>query len=483
MSFITFTFAGLFLPALILYYLLPGRFRWILLLLASLGFYTLSGITALAVLLVSWLAVWVCGRAQEAFPRRRNPAVWTGILFLLLLWSRQKWNHLSVLGFSFYLLQAAGYLLDVKNRVCEAERNPFRLLLFLSFFPLSVQGPICRYGEFETLVKNGVRQSSSPEPVGNRLKAGIGRMLWGYFKKLVIADRIALFTGVLFGAPDTFRGLSVLMALSAYTVQLYADFTGGIDIALGTACCFGIVLPENFDRPFSSRNLSEYWRRWHITLGTWFRDYVFYPLSLSLPGTGTRFPLFAATLLTWSLTGLWHGLSARYLLWGLSNGMILLLSQELTRRRRGRKQRPKELPILLQTAWVFLLTSLLRAFDCYGSAGEALRQLGSLFRPSVFFSGPVFQMTGRAAFPDGASLFGLFLPGLRQADLWLLAAALLPVAVIVRKSGGADPSVCFLRLTPAARTAFYALLVIAILLFGIYGTGYDASGFIYGNFV
>lgn len=478
MSFVTLSFAGLLVPVFILYYILPVRFRWALLLAASLGFYAFSGVLALAMPLILACAVYVCALSMERFPRLRIPLLLGGITFLLLLWGIPKWNHISLIGFSFYLLQAIGYLLDVKNGEYPAERNPLHLLLFLSFFPLSVQGPICRYPFFQEALAHGINPPAKPGTLPRRFKAGAGRVLFGYFKKLVIADRIALFTGALFAAPEQYRGLPVLAALLAYTVQLYMDFTGGMDIALGVAQCFGITLPENFDRPLAARSLSEYWRRWHISLGTWFRDYVFYPLSLFLPASGSRFPLYAATLLTWSLTGLWHGFSLRFLLWGLANGGILLLEREvaLRQKRAGRKQRrPSRVPSQLCVAGVFLITSLLRAFDCYPSAAVAVRQLASLFSPALFFSGRLFE--------NSAVQGGMALPGLGLPELVLLPLCLLLVAFITRKAQDTNPSAFFLRLSPAPCMFLYCLFGILILVCGVYGAGYDATGFIYGGFV
>lgn len=402
----------------------------------------------------------------------------------------------------------------MKEKKIPTEKNFFSLLLALSFFPISLQGPICRYSELRDelnrqLTVNTARTAKPTDDTAGTAKptsdtAGtarttgdaaksarttgdvsetarvplsdpdtLPRIFFGFFKKLVIADRIALLTAPLFQNPDPAAGPYVLLALLAYTVQLYADFTGGIDIALGTAKCLGFTLPENFQNPFAARSLADYWRRWHITLGTWFRDYVFYPLSFS--PFWDRFHmtpkkiLYLSTLFTWCLTGLWHGLSLRFFLWGLANAVLLLLEQMSFSQNANSRARSRLLPDILTMSGVFLTTSLLRAFDCYPTAGTALAQLGSILSPTAWSS----ALTG-GILADSATSGTSLLSGLTLPDLTVLLAAL-PFSFLIgrlRKSKGRWQN-----------QLAVSLLLLVTLLFGIYGRGYDAAGFIYGNFV
>ncbi len=522
---------------------ITGHIRLGLLLLSSLLFYacfgrassfsavpasgkSLSGLLApVCVIFLSGLT-WLGGLWIGRSKRPGYPAFFT-ILLLLGAWLTQKWSGIFLLGISFYSLQAIGYLLDVKNGTYPPEKNPFYILFFLSFFPLSIQGPICRYQDFKKQIRHVIAASSSPDSEASastrtsespRCTGGIGRIILGAFKKLVIADRIALMTTAVFSQPDVYQGFYVLLGLFAYTIQLYADFTGGIDITLGLARCLGFSLPENFDHPLKARSLAEYWRRWHITLGSWFRDYVFYPVTLwvamflsSHQKNRRKIPIqklsvWSATLLTWSLTGLWHGLEPRFLLWGLLNGGILLLSQSLEACKKRHVKLPGKEQGLLQMVYVFVLTSLLRSLDCYPDIRTAGRQLCSILTAPFWHSwlGWADWLTNRQA---GLTFSEVFFPGLKTADLlllfvclagyWLIRLLLFLVhkkhctlgetEIAAEKKGVAlDFLACRFFQTPSGYWFYHvgcALLLLATLLFGIYGEGYDATGFIYGGFV
>jgi D-alanyl-lipoteichoic acid acyltransferase DltB (MBOAT superfamily) len=178
-------------------------------------------------------------------------------------------------GISFFSLQAVSYISDVYHRRIRADDNLGRLALFLAFFPVVVEGPICRYSDTAQTLYEG-----KPLEYEN-VTFGIQRMVWGLFKKLVIADRLNILVEKIFTNYRDYSGIVVLLGAVCYTLQLYADFSGCIDLTIGTAEMFGVTVPENFRQPFFSRTASEFWRRWHITLGTWFKDYLFYPLSLT----------------------------------------------------------------------------------------------------------------------------------------------------------------------------------------------------------
>ena len=219
------------------------------------------------------------------------------------------------LGISFYIFQTIGYVADVYFGKYEAEKNPFKLALFVSFFPQLLQGPIGRYNLMAPSL------FAAHDFDFRNFSFGIERMLWGYFKKIVIADRLITAVGTITASPADYPGVMVICGMLFYAVQLYCDFTGGIDITIGVAEVLGVKLSENFKRPFFSKNVAEYWRRWHITLGTWFKDYTFYPLSTSKTmmkltkltkekfgnGAAKRVPVYLSTVILWFATGAWHG--------------------------------------------------------------------------------------------------------------------------------------------------------------------------------
>ena len=190
-------------------------------------------------------------------------------------------NLLVPLGVSFYIFQSVGYVVDCYRGKYKAQHSFLKYALFVSFFPQIIQGPISRYDQL------GVQLTSPAQLNTDNLRDGIQRMMWGYFKKMVIADRAAVAVTAFFRHYDDYGGAVTAFSVLMYCINLYCDFSGGIDITIGAAKLFGITMEENFKRPIFAQSLSEYWRRWHITLGGWMRDYVFYPLSLS-KGLGAK---------------------------------------------------------------------------------------------------------------------------------------------------------------------------------------------------
>lgn len=364
MSFFSWEFAAFAAGALLLYYLLPGKLQWPVLLCLSLGFYCCGGWKALIWLLFTAGTTWAAGLLLEGLNARAGSGGNAGIkgkkrlvltlclvLDFGLLYLMKYWNFtaealakagvslpmsslIMPLGLSFYMFQSVGYAVDCYRGKYPAQRNPLKYLLFVSFFPQMVQGPISRYHELEPQLL--AERRFDPDA----LKYGIQLVLWGLLKKLLIADRAALVVNTVFGKPEAYGGALCAFAVLFYCIQLYCDFSGGIDVTRGVAQMFGIRLAENFRRPIFALSLADYWRRWHITLGTWMRDYVFYPLAFSKPlgalsrRTRKRFggklgkviPTACATFVVYLIIGLWHGANFRYIFFGFYNGAIMTAS-------------------------------------------------------------------------------------------------------------------------------------------------------------
>ena len=383
MPLLSVSFISLLAGVLIVYYLLPQKCRWIALLAASMIFYLASGAGSLVYILITSVAVYAAAyamqritdqqkayfkanklsREERAAVRKQNRrkqktclvaalAVSLGLLCLF------KYYHFALeqlniaagwlgmqpiggamrlivpLGISFYTFQSIGYLADVYGENCRAEKNYFRLLLFISFFPQITQGPISSYESLsETLYAGNPAEEKN-------LIWGFQRLLWGFMKKMVIANTLAQNTTILFETYPDYAGVSILLGAFLYLIQLYADFSGYMDIMCGYCEMLGIRLTENFNRPFFSKSVSEYWRRWHISLGTWFRKYVYYPIGVSSwnlklakvcknklgKHAASCVPPTFALLVTWFATGLWHGASWGYIIWGLLNGVFIICS-------------------------------------------------------------------------------------------------------------------------------------------------------------
>lgn len=484
MNFTSFSFLLFAVVLLALYYITPRRWQWLLLLGASYVFYLKSGAENLLFIILTTFTSYgtarvihrnqICHDRKTARGKNRK---WVflclGINFGLLAICKLRFtaqNILLPMGISFYMFQTMGYVLDVYRGSVKAERNPLKLALFVSYFPQLIQGPISKYGQLAPQLFAGHAYD------GKTVSFGLQRVLWGYFKKLVIADRIAVAVAAL-KAPE-YTGMAFLVLTVCYAVRIYGDFTGGIDIAIGLSEALGIRLAENFVRPFLSKNIAEYWRRWHITLGEWMKEYIFYPVSVSSPmrrlskatrrkcsGFGKRLPVYAASLATWFCTGIWHGITPNFLLWGMMNCGIIVLSEEckpLYKRFHSRfHMKQKRWYGVFEVLRMFLMMNLIRIVDLFPDVGEYFRRLGTLFTS--------FRV----------SFLELGLTGLDYGILLLGCGLMLLLSLLQEKRGSVRE---LLWEHAGARYVLTAGAFLVVLLMGQYGIGYDPGSFIYNQF-
>lgn len=398
MAFSSVAFLFGFLPlSLLCCFLIPARLRTgrnTVLLLFSLAFYAWGGVRLLPVLLASCAVNW--GAARLAAPgRRHRKAVLCVALVLnlgMLGWFKYTGflvGNLNALGLdiavpavllpagiSFFTFQAIAYLVDVYRGTIPAERSLLRLTLYMSFFPQLLQGPIVRYGGFAPALSE--RRETAADAAD-----GAVRFCFGLAKKVLLADALGQIADGAFAAGDRLTvGLAWLGAI-AYTLQLYFDFSGYTDMALGLGWVFGFRLPENFNYPYISKSASEFWRRWHITLSFWFRDYVYIPLGGNRCARGRQ----ALNLLAvWLLTGLWHGAAWNFVLWGLYYAVLLMGEKFLWGRALER------LPSALRHAYaLFFITVgwVLFRSSGLGQVGEMLSAMFG-FAPGGLWSGEAF---------------------------------------------------------------------------------------------
>jgi alginate O-acetyltransferase complex protein AlgI len=278
-------------------------------------------------------------------------------------------------GISFYTFQTLSYTIDLYRRQIEVERSLTRFALFVSFFPQLVAGPIVRASEF-------LPQLSSPRTVrAEQVRRGVARIFRGLLKKVLIADLLAAtLVDPAFANLESAASLDLVLGLYAYAFQIYADFSGYSDIAIGTALCLGYELPENFNRPYLSRNVREFWTRWHISLSSWLRDYLYIPLG---GNRGSQRRTSFNLMTTMVLGGLWHGAAANFLLWGAYHGLLLMFSRGADRRA-GEHAAPAR-SVLLERAICFHLVLggwLLFRVQSMGQLGEWLRGVSDL-RPGM----------------------------------------------------------------------------------------------------
>ncbi len=528
MFFTSYEFFGFLTVLFLVYYLLPKRCQQPLLLAASYVFYAAAGLSGLLYILATTVTVYFAGlrigdnlKRQSAYLKARKAELdkeqkraykesqmhvrrrWlVGCLLLnLAILAVVKYANFFIanvnsilsafggggelsflslalpLGISFYTFQSIGYLIDVYRGTAPAEKNLMRFALFVSFFPQLIQGPISRYGDLsETLCQPHAFTS-------RQFCFGLQRMLWGYFKKLVVADRVLAAVSTITG--DQMTGGYVLAGMVLYTLELYADFTGGIDIAIGVAEALGITVQENFHRPYFSKSLKEYWRRWHISMCSWFRDYLFYPLSTSKPmqrftrfarkrfgeKVGRRMPVYIATFVVWFATGVWHGANWNFIVWGLCNFAVLMISEELEPLYSRFHQRfavgGQSWYKFFRVGRTFLLICVLNLFDCYPTLSGTFGAFASIFTAgnwSVLWDG---------------SLLSIGLSALDYGILAIGTAVMLGVS-LVQRSGGVREKIAA-KPYPVRFVLWYGLFL-AVLLAGAYGVGYDASQFIYNQF-
>ena len=337
MLFHSFEFLLFFGGVLLLHHALAGRVREVMLLLASYAFYMAWNESYVVLIMIStgvdYFAGLAMGRAESRESRKR--ALYTSLganLGLLAVFKYAGFlttnlaaaagalgatdavpvvDLLLPVGISFYTFQSLGYAIDVYRGEREPERDLLRFALFVSFFPQLVAGPIERSAKL-------LPQLIAPRPFESaRFASGIRLIAWGFFKKLVVADRLGVFVDVAWMSPESCSGTQLLLALYFFAFQIYCDFSAYIDIARGAARCLGVDLSINFQRPYAAPTLREFWRRWHITLMAWFRDYIYIPLGGSRTGHTTR-----NVLIVFLISGLWHGASWTFIAFGVLNGAM-----------------------------------------------------------------------------------------------------------------------------------------------------------------
>lgn len=381
----------LFLPAtVLLHWLCTHRGRWAVLLSASLFFYASWSVPLTGLLLAEAGAVWLSGLALG---RWRHPvlrrlalglalAVCFGLLgyfkyfnFLagsvsaLLGGTWDAWDIILPVGCSFYTFQAVSYVIDAYRGRLEPERHPGYLTLYLAFFPQLVAGPIERAGDLLPQLR------AERRPCREDGMAGLRLLLGGFFRKVVIADFCGGFVTATYSASDP-DGSAVFLATLLFAVQIYCDFAGYSEIAVGSARLLGVRLMRNFDRPYLARGFRDFWRRWHVSLGRWFTDYVYVPLGGSRRGLGRQ---LLAVFTVFALSGLWHGAEWSFVVWGLFHGT--LFAGELLARRAGLSPARSKAGKGLETVLTFAAVSFGWIFFRADSLGHAAALIGRLFSP------------------------------------------------------------------------------------------------------
>lgn len=488
MSYASVEFLLFVLVLVLIYYIFPKKHRYIVLLIGSLIFYYLFSGKYIIFILLSSVITYFSGKLIEKYNDKRKLILTLSILlnlsFLLVL----KYNNffgdifrvvginipykkfILPIGISYYTLETISYLTDIYRKRMKAENNYLKVLLFLVYFPQIVEGPIANYSRLSKTLFNTERFNY------DNFVSSFVLIGWGLVKKLVIADRAGIFVSKVF--ENNYGGILLVIGVILYTLQIYADFSGCIDIVSGVSELFGVKLDENFKRPFFSKSIQEFWRRWHITLGTWLKEYVFYPVSLSKINMKlnlklmkmkskylskfiiTAFPLF----FVWFFNGMWHGASFKYVVYGLYYYVLMMIGILLE-------------PILKKIISIFKVNTEVWSYKFF----QAIRTILIVCFGMFLFRVDSFAQMGVMLHSKAST--ALFSLGLKKADFALLIVGIFIMLIVgVMQEFNINIREELQKQNLIFKWLVYYIIIFSIIIFGIYGKGYDAASFIYGGF-
>jgi D-alanyl-lipoteichoic acid acyltransferase DltB (MBOAT superfamily) len=471
----------------IAFFIVPHKYRWLLLLGASYLFYMSWRpkyiLVLLAVTIISYLAGLWLGRDKNPLTRRiiLNISLFAslGILFFFKYFNLSnpifqgifdQWgishlvpeNILLPLGISFFTLQTMSYTLDVYRGIIKPEKHAGIYALFVAFFPQLVAGPIGR----ANLLLPQYYETHAPDY--EKIVSGLQRMVWGLFKKLVVADRLALLVGTVYGDPTTYTGMALILATYAFAYQIYCDFSGYADIAIGAARVMGFELTENFQQPYYAQSIPDFWRRWHISLYSWLRDYIFYPIHRTLIRRQASSRNFLTTIIppmvTMLASGLWHGGNWTFIIWGALHGIFMVVSILWSQAKKSINWSfalPSRLATGIKIFATFNLVSFAWIFFRANSLSDALYIIRHLFVNLEIQS----------------SLFELMPGGSYEWTIAILAILLMETVHMVQMKMGSLRQAT--RIQPVwLRWSIYFGLVMVIFIFG----KFESTEFIYSRF-
>ena len=485
----------IFFPIVVLlFYIIPKKARYIWLLVCSYYFYMCWNAKYVLLIAASTVITWLAGILIEkckdvrwkkgvvAFGFISN----LGILFVFKYFDFALANVNKVLSFanmellsnpfdiilpvgiSFYTFQALGYMVDVYRGELEAEKNPLRYALFVSFFPQLVAGPIERSKNLLTQLKK-----IDTEKMWNYNKAAEGVILifWGLFMKMVIADRIAIFVNQIFSNIYAYGTVELILGAVAFSIQIYCDFNGYSTIALGAAKVMGFELSENFNTPYLATSIRDFWRRWHISLSSWFKDYLYIPLGGNRCG---RIRKYCNLMITFLISGLWHGAAWTYVIWGGLHGIYQIAGDVLSpiRAKINEKAGVNTSAFsykLGQILITFSLTSFAWIFFRAGSVDQALYYIGRLFtkwNPWVIFDQSLYTL--------GLDII--------EMNILLIGVVILLIIDLLKYTKKITISEFLMKQNLWFRWAVLLFMILAVLVYGKYGINFDSSKFIYFDF-
>ncbi|PKV63239.1 MBOAT family O-acyltransferase [Pontibacter ramchanderi] len=494
MLFNSFEFLVFFPTVVGLYFLLPYRFRWLLLLIASYTFYMFWRVDYAIILVISTLIDYTCGRMMDRYSEeeraRRKPWLWLslvsnlGILFtfkyynffngaasdlanlLGVSYAAPAFELLLPMGISFYTFQTMSYSIDVYYGRIKAEKHLGIFALFVTFFPQLVAGPIERAGNLLGQLKQ------KHDFDYDRVTSGLRLMAWGLFKKVVVADRLAIMVNQVYNNPTNYEGIPLIIATVFFAFQIYCDFSGYSDMAIGAARVMGFNLMENFRRPYFSKSIKEFWGRWHISLSTWFRDYLYIPLG---GNRVVKWRWYYNIFIVFLVSGFWHGANWTFLVWGALHGFYQVFG-EVTKRKRDNLasqiglKKWGSLYSFIQIGSTFVLVCLAWVFFRANTIGDAWYITTNIF---MGFTESLSTITSSSVAFKYYILLG------KAKEVFVLALLFIAVLIIIDSIQERYRIKSLIVSYPSLlRLSLYSFLIITIILYG----NFSNTEFIYFQF-
>lgn len=503
MSIISFTFIFFLFFSVFVYYIFPKKHRWLVLLVSSIFFFLCN--CSIMMLYYLMIGVVISYIGTILIDKYKENTKYKKIIFLLTLLGViaplfifkylnlfpitanvfnklfnintrfDTFNFLVPLGISYYTLSLISYVVDVYWGTCNHEKNILKHSLFACYYPVMISGPIIRYKEMKE------QFFSSKKLNWDNIYIGFYRIIFGIMKKMVIADAIARIVTIIFSSYNIYGGFYIVIGVVCYAIQIYTDFSGCMDIIIGASRMYGVILPENFDSPFFSKNLSEFWRRWHMSLGAWSKDYIMYPLLKSSlfqkigtkckkkfgKNIGKKIPVILSIFILWLLIGIWHGASYKYIFAaGILPWLYLTISEIFE------KVPSKLIKLfhintnnfsfrLFQSIRTFLLMCFVWLFVCCPYLSDSIDVIKSLLTLKDIDLLPTLRVLNQPIF-----------------------TIMLTLVIIVEYLNYKKINIFeeFRKQNIIFRWIILFSLIIIILIYGIYGPQYNAASFIYGGF-
>lgn len=492
---------------LLIYYIVPGKLQWAVLLAASVAFYLLSDNGILIVYpIIAVTVTWVCMNILARIDRKdivkRRWVLAVEVIVLLGILAGLKYNNfiatdsiIAPLGLSFYTFILLGYFLDVYNNIAEFETNFFKTALMGMYFPVMISGPILRMRDLKKDFFSAHKLDYQ------NLTYGAQRMLWGFFKELVISERLGVIANTIFGNDTEYTGAYIWVGALCFTFQLYANFSGCMDIVIGISEMFGLKLPENFDVPFMTKSISEYWRKWHITLGEWMKEHVFYPLLrtqliMNIGKTfknrfgkkkGKQLTTYVAMFVLWFSVGMWHGGAVKYVIGsGLLHWFYIVFGEVslpfwtklFGKLHINMKSKFADGVRIVRTFFLVNIGNIFFRADSVQHACRMLEEAVTTWNPYVLVDGSLFNL-GLDAIDCGVTFVSLII-------LIVVSMYQLQLEHKAEENGEAYDYHGVRRLVASKPIILRWIILFAalfyVILLGQYGPGYSATEFIYQNF-